>query len=208
MNTASAFKAIVWKELRANWRWAIAGMGVLLIDLLYQMSNSIRNIDLDGIWSAIHSSLAIFAPLIALLIGVLQIAPEQSRDRWAFFLHRPVKPSLLLLGKVTVGLSLYLAATLVPFFSVAWWLAIPGHVAGPFDSEALLPGLTDIFVGIPFYFAAMLCLIRKARWYGTKFLRYGAQYASLCFGLASCCLSRCIRGLRWAGVHRAVKRDF
>jgi len=170
MNPLSALRAIVWKELRFNWRWAAIGSIGLLLDLLYQAQSGINNSDLGALWTSTHSTLVVATLLIAIALGVLQIAPEQSRDRWAFLLHRPIRPSLLLFGKVLTGICLYLLTTLVPFLGLSLWVATPGHVAGPFDIRAMLNGAMDILVGVPFYLAAMLCLVRKGKWYGTRFL--------------------------------------
>lgn len=172
MNSLTTYRAVFKKELRANWRWALVAAIGLTIYLGYEIhQNDGTGYEGGGsfqLWTGIGTAMTFGAPLIALALSILQIAPEQSRDRWAFFVHRPANHTTLFLGKATAGLLLYLAATVLPFIGTALWVKSPGHIAAPFVWGLTLAGFGSVGCGVPFYFAGLLTLLRQVRWYGSR----------------------------------------
>lgn len=160
------------KELRENAKWAAMGLLALALALCYQIYNSVwttpSSNTLRDVWNRITQTMVLGGPLIATLLGMLQIIPEQRRDLWAFLMHRPAHRSSLFWGKVAAGLLLYAVATLVPFLGVVFWTKRPGVLTGPFVWGLTLGGLGGILAGVPFYFAGLLTGLRPARWYGSR----------------------------------------
>jgi len=140
---------------------------------------------LTAYWESVTRSLMLGAPLVAVLIGALQIVPERRRDLWAFVMHRPASKAMLFGGKAIAGLSLYAAATVIPLLGAAAWAAIPGNVDGPFDWGLTLGGFGAILFGCPFYFAVMFITLRPARWYGSAILPIVAPIALAWFNSAA-----------------------
>ena len=167
-------KAILWKELRENGRWALLGGVVLTLAEFYilaglqsQLSNnggsSITLTDTTFLMVMLFGS-----ALVAAGLAAVQILPERSRDRWAALLHRPVSRSVIFWGKATAGLVLYAAAVLVPFAASACYVAWPGKFAGPFVPGLLLPGINALAAGVAFYFGSLLLCLHRGRWRGTR----------------------------------------
>lgn len=177
-------KAIFWKEIRENVKWAAIGFVAFSLGLALAWAGVSDSNNYEGFISILSSSILMVTTLcgcgFGAALGFLQILPEQRRDRWAFLVHRPVPWQVIFRGKVMAGLCLYFAATLIPWVFLCYWASIPGHVAGPFDWRMSLAGLADILSGTAFYFAGMITSLRQARWFGSKaFALTGAIWALL-----------------------------
>ncbi len=170
-------RAIIWKEIRENAKWAV----LLMLAAAACMVWTIYVIGQPRSWQGDFSALnevffgfqiitAVGFPIAATLLGLLQTIPEQRRDQWAFLVHRPLTLTQLFFGKAVAGLILYVLIMLVPLTVAVIWSAWPGHLLGPFAWEFLLPFPADLAGGVAFYFAAMLAGIRRARWYGSRAL--------------------------------------
>lgn len=101
-------------------------------------------------------------------LGFLMSCKEDFRKTWSFLLHRPVKPSVVLLAKLAAGTTLYLVATVVPFLLLCWWSSVPRHYYAPWAPELMYPGLDLIARGCLIFLGAFLSGAREARWYGTR----------------------------------------
>ena len=177
--TADALKALFWKECRENARWAVLSAAALAVGLAYtvyhaaaanaaaQPDNGLR---LGYVWENATLVFTLGAPLVGLLLGLLQILPELRRDQWAFLVHRPAARTTLFWGKVLPGLFLYLLATTLPLLVLTAWDAVPGHQAAPFDGRFTLGCWAAILAGLPLYFAGLTTALRPARWYGSRAL--------------------------------------
>lgn len=170
---SAMFKAIVWKELRENLKWAVLillAMATILAIAMHSLA------ELVGSGGSVHSTAmngleattAIGGILAGLLLGVAQTITENRRDNWGFLIHRPVSRSTLFRGKIAAGVLLYAAATLTPVIGALIWMATPGHLSMPFDWRIALPGIANLLGGLAFYFAGLLTGIRQARWYATR----------------------------------------
>jgi hypothetical protein len=185
-------KQIVHKEIREQLKVAAPAMLVLSLTLLVQYKNSIdtaRQIlqnnnlyEVDNVQPLLSNGTHIWVTVIcdafAAILGALQIFSERPRDRWAFFIHRPLTRSQLFVGKITAGLMLYFAAMLLPIAFLVGIAATPGHIAAPFEWQMTMQILQWVVAGVPFYFAGMICVLRPVRWYGSRILPLGMGLAA------------------------------
>jgi len=162
------------KEIRENFKWAILGLITAALTLIYAVNIAEPERETHELviryWGNVNKALAGAAPLLAILLGLLQTVPERRRDLWAFLIHRPASRSSLFLGKIVAGLGLYFTALVIPFLGVILWAAAPGNIPAPFVWELTFAGWAAILAGVPLYFATMLTVLRPGRWYGRKML--------------------------------------
>jgi hypothetical protein len=175
---AGTFKAILWKELRENLKWAIAGllfMSAALVFELHQVlshlvSGYYSNVEMDALFTA-----TIFgSALIGVLLGLAQSVPENRGDRWGFLAHRPTSRLTLFRGKATAGVILYLMAAGLPIAAAVVWLLRPDHIPMPLDWSIALPCVADLLCGLVYYFAGLLTGMREAKWFGSRVMGVGA----------------------------------
>lgn len=165
-------KTMIWKELRENLKWAVLALTVLVLAEFYALStgregsDNYNNITLCGSTFLLVTSFG--CTLVGAAIGTLQILPERRRDQWASLLHRPVTRGTIFFGKVVAGLGLYFFATTLPFLASVAYVATPGQFAAPLVPGLLLPGLSDVFLGMVFYFLALLLCLHRGRWVGSR----------------------------------------
>ena len=165
-------KTMIWKELRENLKWAVLALIILALAELYALStgregaNNFNGNTLCGSTFLLVTSFG--CALVGAAIGTLQILPELRRDQWAALLHRPVTRSTIFFGKVIAGLGLYFFATTLPFLASVAYVAMPGQFAAPLVPGLLLPGLSDLFLGMVFYFLALLLCLHRGRWIGGR----------------------------------------
>ena len=108
--------------------------------------------------------------LLALGLGVWQTMGESFRGTWRFLLHRPAPRSAVMITKIVIGLAVLLVAIGLPILIYVWWAATPGNHASPFEWWMTMPTWQILAACTPVYLAAMLCGLREARWYGSRFL--------------------------------------
>lgn len=165
-------KTMLWKELRENLKWAALAVVVLALAEFYALSTARDGSDnFDGITLCGSTFLLVTSfgcSLVGAAIGTLQILPELRRDQWASLLHRPVTRSAIFFGKVAAGLILYFSATTLPFLASVAYVAMPVQFAAPLVPGLLLPGLSDLFLGMVFYFLALLLCLHRGRWMGSR----------------------------------------
>jgi ABC-type transport system involved in multi-copper enzyme maturation permease subunit len=177
-------KTLIRKELRENLKLAVLGLVAFTIlavgsyrscaEIMEDAALGLR--DAGGYWNRLQplttGNLVTLATLLCAVFGTvlgwMQIHSERHRDLWAFLVHRPTDRTVIYLGKVMAGLSLYLAAAGLPLACYIVWAVIPGHVAAPFQWEMVWPFFTSIVTGVGFYFAGMLTGLRQARWYASR----------------------------------------
>jgi hypothetical protein len=167
-------KALVWKELRENFKWAVLAMIGLGLAETYGLSATGYNDDPAAplCKTSFLMTTSLGCAVVGIILGLMQILPEQRRDLWASMLHRPLHRPLhrktILRGKVIAGLILYSSACLLPYLACVWYVAVPGHYAAPFVPQTVYVGLIDIFVGTTFYFAAIFAGLRRGNWFGAR----------------------------------------
>ncbi len=167
-------KAILWKELRENFRWAALGCVVLTLAEFYVLSKLRGEFENSGygnitLTDSTFLMVVLFgSALVAVSLAAVQILPERSRDRWAALLHRPVSRGVIFWGKAAAGLGLYAAAVIPPFLAGACYVAWPGKFPAPFVLGLLLPGLHVLAGGVSFYFGCLLLCLHGGRWLGTR----------------------------------------
>ena len=178
MRNAAAIKAIVWKEMRENANWALAGMVVFSIALFVgawhvSYHSLVPNASYENLWTECWSTLTFVSLFTGFSLGVAQTAREaQSVDHWARFIHRPASPRTLLVGKVLAGICLYAVATLVPLFMLGIWLYVPGDVAAPFEWSQFDPGVAPLLAGLIAYFAGLIAGAQLPHRNVSRFLPY------------------------------------
>ncbi|HKB39406.1 MAG TPA: hypothetical protein VKD72_23415, partial [Gemmataceae bacterium] len=164
-------KALIWKELRENFKWApLPALAIFGLIALF------------GALPLMHPMAWFFVGLVAAAfgaaLGFLQVYFESQGDKRSLLLHRPISRSRIFLSKAIAGVGLYLLALGIPFACVVGLSATPGHLPQPFSWPMALPLAADVLTGLVYYFAGMLTAQREARWYGSR-----------CLGLAAglCC---------------------
>lgn len=165
-------KAMLWKELRENFKWAMmamVGLGLAEIyGLYYTDPNNYNNRGITLCNPTFLMATSLGNAVVGLLLGLVQILPEQRRDQWAALLHRPVPRATIYRGKAVAGLLLYLGATIVPFVACVVYASRPGHFAAPFTPRMIFPGVADICAGAMYYFAALFVSLQRGAWWGTR----------------------------------------
>src|SRR5262245_10807742 len=114
-------KALIWKELQENFKWApLPGLVIFVVCLIDKPDEAM--LDVTG---------AYFFYLIAAVfgagLGFVQIFFEAQGDKRSLLLHRPLSRTRIFLAKTFVGVGLYLLALGIPFLCLESWLAMPGH---------------------------------------------------------------------------------
>jgi hypothetical protein len=164
-------KSLLWKEWRENLKWAgLPALVVLLPAVL-----------LGGPQEPMFGSgggmlFFLIAAGSGAALGFLQFFFESRGDPRAILLHRPLSRSRIFLGKALAGASLYLLALGGPIAALEVWMAIPGHMAAPYEWRTGLPLLADVLAGLVYYFAGALTAQRQARWYGSRGLGLAAAF--------------------------------
>ena len=169
-------RAMIWKELRGTALWALAGMLVIAAGFVVALAYTrpgpyFGRQNVTFIADLVQMVTIIGAPLVALMIGLVQSLPDSRADRWAMLVHRPVQRSTIFAAKLVAGVPLYLLAVGVPFLVAGWWASRPGSLGSPFVAPMMLPGLADILAGLVYYLAVYLVAMRHdARWIGSRTL--------------------------------------
>ena len=166
-------KAMIWKELRENARWALLAGFALLVAEMYALSvekaaagNSFVNISLCGETFLLVSAFGCCA--VGAILGALQILPELRRDQWASLLHRPIPREEILAGKMVAGLLLYAAAVGIPLLVSIGYVVWPANYPAPFVPGLVLPAASDLWLGLAFYVGALLVGLQPGQWWGTR----------------------------------------
>ena len=176
----AAFKAILWKEFRENLKWAVLGLILVSLGVVYCVERLITNSAYGGglNWSDLSFGLfglsRLLPPVVGLMIGLAQVVLENRGDNWGFLTHRPVPRSTLFWGKAVSGILLYFVAVSVPLVCGLLWIATPGHLPMPFDVHMTFPVIADILCGLVYYFAGLLTGMRDARWYASRVMGIGS----------------------------------
>jgi ABC-type transport system involved in multi-copper enzyme maturation permease subunit len=166
-------RTMIWKELRENFKWAALALLALTVEEFYTLSAERGNeLDVYNNLTICSSSFLLVTSFgcaaIGAALGVVQILPELRRDQWAALLHRPVTRGVIFFGKVAAGLLLYFFATALPFLATVAYAATPGQFPAPLVPGMTLPALSDIFLGLVFYSAALLVCLQRGRWFGSR----------------------------------------
>lgn len=166
-------KAIIWKELRENFKWAallLLAMGFAVVLIFWPTAYDpglLGNRLLSGDCRALTAFGFCGA---GWALGLVHTYRDTRRDRWAFLVHRPATLTQLFFGKVIAGLFLYLLVTAGPLVGAILWTATPGNIPAPFEWRMTLPLVADTLAGILFYLAGMIIGLRQARWFGSRIL--------------------------------------
>ena len=168
--------AIFWKELRENLAWA----GVIFLGSSAAL--------IAGLWSQFGMGMSIVGrtfltlcmlvyPAAGLALGLVQVFQDSRKGRWQFITHRPMSTAQFLLGKWAAGVLLYVLATGIPLLIVIGWVAVPGHVPGPFAWDMVEPVVAHLLSGLMWYAGGFLVAGRSVRWMGSRVIPIGGALA-------------------------------
>ena len=186
-------KALIRKELRENLKLAVLGFVVFTVLVVWSWRDyavmmkdvllglrSLEGYHLQPVGSGlIFVGTAWLCVIFGAVLGWMQIFNERHRDLWAFLVHRPISRTQIFFGKVIAGLGIYIVAAGLPLVCFIAWAGIPGHVAAPFEWGMVLPIAWLFLAGIAFYFAGMLTVLRRARWYASRTFGLGLAFMVL-----------------------------
>lgn len=176
-------RALIRKELREN--LVLAAIALVIATMLLFGAHTLYaatvKVVLLGRWASSSSEMlqpllsqtvlvctSGYCALFCVVLGWLQIRNEQPRDLWAFFIHKPLSPTALFLGKSLAGLGLYFMVVGVPLTLAVLWLRVVGRPPTLFDWTMILPLAANFLAGIVWYYAGMLVGLRQARWYASR----------------------------------------
>jgi hypothetical protein len=169
-------RAIFFKELRENAKWALVIFGVFSA-VIYL--GEIREARPNFFFHLLDPGVTMIPFAVAgLLMGLAQTLFEMRADNWSFVVHRPVSRAAMFMAKSAAGLLLLYAALGAPCALAIAWGARPGALAFPFQWRMVLPLIADVLNAGPFYFVGMVITLRKARWFGTRLLPLGLAIGS------------------------------
>lgn len=176
----NSYGAMLWKEVHENAVWAaLAALVLIGMNYLFGGDFAFKNSAYDAtdvltrfMDNSVEPVITLgVGPVLATILGIMQVLPEKRRDQWAFLIHRPLSHTALFWHKAAAGLFLY-TVSLGGALLLLWylkWMPIRQHFPDvPFDWRFMLGGIANLLLGVPFYFAAMLCVMRHARWYGSR----------------------------------------
>lgn len=163
--------ALLWKELRENFRWALLAFVALTAAELYvlQYRRYPEQIDFNfnagiTVTKSLFLTVTLFSSAaLGLALGLWQVLPELKRDRWAALLHRPIERGRFFWGKAGAGSLLYLFAVGGPLLICTWRVATPGHYDAPFRLAMLQPSVANLLLGLAFYYAGLLMALEGKR---------------------------------------------
>ena len=181
---------MLWKELRENTKWAVLALIGLAMGEFYALNQQqFFGFYVQETAPLCKSSFLMITTFgcaaVGLVLGLVQLLPEQRRDQWAALIHRPVPRATIFRGKTVAGLLLYLLATVIPFAACVWYVATPGHFPVPFTPRMIYPGVADICTGAIYYFAALFVALHRGPWYGTRAFGVLAAVSGSFFTLAN-----------------------
>jgi hypothetical protein len=103
-------------------------------------------------------------------LGFRQSAWEPSQGTAQYLLHLPLTRRTIFLTKLSTGIGLLMACTLLPILIYAIWATLPGRHAGPFEWSMTIPAF-QVWLLMPLvYLGAFASGIRPARWFGSRLL--------------------------------------
>ena len=123
---------------------------------------------------------------LAILLGFRQTVGESVHGTYQFLLHLPLSRRRIIGCKLAVGTAVYLVVAAVPLVGYSVWAAVPGTHASPFAWSMTLTSWQAWWSMTMLYFAAFLCGLRAARWFGSRLL---PQIAAVLPTFASVALS-------------------
>lgn len=120
------------------------------------------------LWYYILGTCSSTAVLSGAIIGFVQTITDTQKDKWAFLWHRPISAKNVFTAKILSGLSVYIAATVIPFLTISIHMA--QTYPAPFELQVVYKGLAMIACGSVSYFCGLLVAIRKRPWFGDRLL--------------------------------------
>jgi hypothetical protein len=184
--------AIVRKDLRETWLFAVLALGIYLaylvkltgiggralkalLDTLFFVFDFVAEFTgdasdvpfVDGGFLAVYFLIGV---VLAIALGFRQSAWEPSQGTALYLLHLPLTRRTIFVTKLMTGAGLLLACTLVPILIYATWAWLPRTHPGPFEWSMTFPAF-QLWLIMPLaYLGAFASGIRPARWIGSRLL--------------------------------------
>jgi hypothetical protein len=191
-------KALVFKELRETIGIAAVASLAYLAVIAFEVGFNILGVRIDRGIEAVPFVTDVFmqwfvciSVVFALGLAFWQTVTENTRGTWLFLLHRPIEIKLLVAVKLAVGAGLYLLVSASAILIYAFWAAIPGTHASPFNWWMTTEAWQVCIIVLFCYFGGFLAGIRPGRWVGTRVL------PAVCAGLLAIFCAGLMFGLRW-----------
>lgn len=175
--------ALVRKELRETWAFAVLALALYLVGLSKltaaggPLLQSLVGIfpgnygpapDIPFVQDNFGSWLFLIGAALAIGLGFRQSAWEPFQGTAQYLFHLPRTRRFFILTKLLTGIGLLLASTLPPILAYALWAATPGTHPGPFEWMMTGSAFRTWMILPLFYLGAFASGIRPARWYGSR----------------------------------------
>lgn len=167
---------LIKKELRGSWPLGVFMFLAGLMSAIYIIrSQDTSNwnwgrIPLPLLSENFIALLSWVSALGGIALGVWLTLREDVGKTWPFLIHRTTTRGAILSSKLICAAILYFGALLPPFALIAVVSATPGNFPAPWSILFIFPGLGIILGGFALLLATMLCCLRRAKWYGSRFL--------------------------------------
>lgn len=164
-------RAVFWKELRENLRWAFpafVAMAAALISvwrgspLVFQ--SNIHGQASSAIW------IGMIAAFTAIVLGVVQTRRDKRPSSRALLLHRGITADAAFAGKLLAGLALYSFAVFVPLLAMMLFIAVNGIEHRAASPMSLMPTALQALSAFAFWPAMVLVVQRDAKILGSRLL--------------------------------------
>lgn len=178
----SAVKAMVWKEWRERFLWALAATAGFAIvatffcysayaDLQFQF---LRENGFKSMCDAVETVLGAGTPLFAFCLGFAQMQSEGKRDRWAFLVHRPATRMLLFWSKALAGLSLCALVVSVVLGGFLLWVGLYMQPPLPWSWRLMEFVVPVLVLSAGLYFTGALLALRERIGFFNRIVPLGA----------------------------------
>jgi hypothetical protein len=164
-------RAVFWKEMRENLRWAVPAFVAMAATLISVWRNSplvfdsnVHGHNVSVLWTGM------VAAFTAIVFGILQTRRDKRPSSRALLLHRGITTDAAFAGKLLASSVLYSFAVFVPLLAMALFIAVNGIEHKAASPMSLMPTALQALSAFAFWPAVVLVVQRNAKIFGSRLL--------------------------------------